>query len=297
MPVDQAAYRPWEGSARPGRGVVAAIAAAHIRRLFRLRLVRFLSTAILLFACIFASIFLYTQHLDIGERAKAIIQSQFGSNILAYVNKRFFEWMTLWATLMAAIAGAPLIAEDRRARALPLYFSRPLGHLQYVAGKFLTVAFFLGLLLLVPPLATFLVELALSTEEGVFLGQLPTLLRSWMTGLSLLVPLASLSLGISALNEKPNYASLATIGVLMLSFPLTAVLAHEVFRDSSWYALSPFACTTRIGAYYLSDTPPPGAPGNVQGMAITTAWLGVAGWTALGLALLVWRIRKVEVVE
>lgn len=297
MPVDQAAYRRWEGTARPGRGVVLAIAGTLVRRLFRLRLVKFLATSIVLFACIIASIFLYVQHMQMPERARAIIQSQFGSNILAFVNLRFFGWMAMWATLMAAITGAPLIAEDRRARALPLYFSRPLGKLDYVLGKFLTVAFFLSVLLLVPPLATFLIELALSKQEGVLLAQVPTLLRSWLTGLSLLLPLAAISLGVSALSERPNYAALGTIGIAILSWVLATVFAGEIFRDSAWHALSPFSCTNRIAAYYLSDSPPAGFPGSVQGLPIGTAWLGVAGWTAFGLSLLAWRIRNVEVVE
>ena len=54
--VDQASYRPWEGTAKPSRLAVFAIAGTMIRRLMRLRLVRWPVILVSLFAIILSSL-------------------------------------------------------------------------------------------------------------------------------------------------------------------------------------------------------------------------------------------------
>jgi ABC-type transport system involved in multi-copper enzyme maturation permease subunit len=245
-------------------------------------------------ASVISSLLLYVKHT--GGELTDVALMQLGildANLLAWINLEFHRTVSAWALLMAAITGAPLIAEDRRAKAMPLYFSRPLSHFDYVMGKLATVGLFLGLLLLLPPVATYLVEISLSTKEGVVLAQLPTLGSSLLAGVALLVPLAALSLGVSALNDRPGHAALGTLS-LFLAFPLSLLLARKVFDDSVWYAISPLSCARRIAHHLLGDRPP--VPGQLSGMDVSHAWLGIAAWTALGLALLVWRIRRVEVV-
>lgn len=60
-----------------------------------------------------------------------------GDGVLSFIEgQRFFVFLIL------AVVGARLIAKDRRDNGLSLYFSRPLGLTDYLAGKTLIVLFF-----------------------------------------------------------------------------------------------------------------------------------------------------------
>ena len=87
-------------------------------------------------------------------------------DLLPLLNLQFQRSISFWAVLLAALVGAPLIAEDRRAHALPLYFSRPISHFDYVVGKFLALAFFLSLLLVAPPICMYLIDVGFSDADG-----------------------------------------------------------------------------------------------------------------------------------
>ena len=53
--------------------------------------------------------------------------------------------------VLLAIIGAGLIATDRRENGLSLYFSRPLGLLDYIGGKALTIVVFFYCLVTLAP--------------------------------------------------------------------------------------------------------------------------------------------------
>jgi len=300
MPVDRAAYRAWDGRARSNRLVSLVIAGTMIRRILRLRLLRWALSVVLFASCIFSSISFAILHQ--GEANPAIYRAmqQIGLdriNLLAYANRHFQNAIGFWALMIAALAGAGLIAEDRRARALPLYFSRPLGRLDYALGKLLTVVFFLGLLLWLPPLCMYLIELALSNRDGVAGAQLPTLLRSLLPGVVGVFLLGSLALGVSSLANRHSHAALLLIGIVLVAALFGQILAYSVVEDPSWLALSPLACVHRIGIEAL-EVPEQLAPENprLRKMDVGHAWTGAAAWLALGLGLLFARVRRVEVV-
>ena len=75
------------------------------------------------------------------------------------------------------------------------------------------------------------------------------------------------------------------------------LFAQEVFRDPAWYALSPEKSVQALTNHFL---PLPeqlvGRRGAAMLPPINVAWMSLGLWTAGGLALLVARIRKVEVV-
>ena len=159
MGVDRASYRAWEGHAHPSRGVPFAIAGAMIRRLLRLKLVRILSFSIPGGACVLAGgfFFLWQQGEGSDLVQQVLTQEDFGRTMLLPIMNRSFQVAVgFFAILLAALTGAPLISEDRRTGSLPLYFSRPITHFDYFAGKLLTVAAFLSLLLILPPVLLFL---------------------------------------------------------------------------------------------------------------------------------------------
>ena len=215
-------------------------------------------------------------------------------NLLAVLNRVFDKQIGFWGFLLAALVGAPLIAEDRRARALPLYFSRPIGHVEYVLGKAASAAFFLCLLLILPRVSMYVINVAFS--DGVAFKQLPTLLRSCADGALGVVLLTSIALGVSSLTERPTYAALFLLGLGVILTGLSHFLAH-VLRDPSWLAVSPYACVHRIGLDLLPVPPQLSQDTEfLEKLGVREAWMGFGAWTALGLGTLVARVRRVEVV-
>jgi len=299
MPIYEAAYREWERGAGTGRGSpTLAIASVMATRVLRLRFVKLILLIVIPCACFFSFVVFYASYGEILARIRARSGvSDF--NMLHLVNQQFLLPARPFAVLLAAIVGTPLIAEDRRARALPLYFSRPITHVHFVVGKFLTVAFFLSLLMLLPPLCFYIVEVMLSPQSGVASAQLPSLLRSFVPGLVMVAILSSLSLGVSALFRRPTYASLAFLGTISFSWAGAQALSASL-RDPAWFAIAPTSVVVSIA----SDVVP--LPPEVAGLVDVVhgrlrlepglAWLGAAAWVAGGLALLSWRVRNVEVV-
>lgn len=299
MPIDVASYRRWEGRARPTSLAALGIASTMIRRRLRLRIARIIIFGFVLFWCAVAALVFYF-HLQ-GE-GNPVIREQIRKlgfenvNLLAVLNRLLDNMIGFWAFLFAAIVGAPVISEDRRAHALPLYFSRPIGHVDYVLGKALSVAFFLAMLLILPRVIMYGIEVAYSNVDGVAARQLPTLLRSCADGALGILMLASLSLGVSSLTERPTYAALFLLGIGAISTGVAHFLAR-VLHDANWLAVAPYTCVHRIGLHLLPV--PPQLSLNtafLEEMSVRGAWIGLSAWVALGLGVLFLRVRRVEVV-
>jgi ABC-type transport system involved in multi-copper enzyme maturation permease subunit len=297
MPVDRASYRPWEGTVRPSRRVTLAIAGTMIRRSMKQRLVRYLVRIVVLGVCLVSGFWFYLANSGVVAELRQFMAIP-GLDPLAAVNRLILMWTGGFALLMAAVVGTPLIAEDHKARALPLYFSRPITHLDYVLGKFLTVFWFLALLFLLPPVFMYVIELGFSDEAGLALKQLPMLGKSLVPGLVGCMVYASLALGASSLTAKTNQAALLYFGIVMMAFVMSNVLKHAAAGGAAWEAVSPGNCIQRIGAELM---PLPakagmGDPG-ILNIPLAAAWTGAGAWTVAGLGILVVRIRNVEVVS
>jgi ABC-type transport system involved in multi-copper enzyme maturation permease subunit len=301
MTVDQAAYRRYEGTFRPGKGAIGAIAGTTIRRVFRRTWLRYLYFVVVLVNTVAASFITFITHQRfIGDRS---VSDMAGGDLdsLAVVLRGFLSQVGALAPIVAALTIAPLIAEDRRAKALPLYFSRPITHLHYVIGKLGAGTFFLAMLLLVPPIAMFAVDIANTPEDVVYAERFGVLLRGMLPLAMLTVCLTSMSLGVSSLMERTNAASLVLFGLCIFATVAAHVLAREIFDDPAYFAIDPFLCAQAIGNDLLPAMPSminlSEVSAESQELAPTSAWWGLTAWAAGGLFVLWWRVRKVEVVE
>jgi ABC-type transport system involved in multi-copper enzyme maturation permease subunit len=300
MPVDEASYRAWQGEARATHRVVFAIAGTMIRRLMRWRLVRYITWVGPLGACFISAVLFGLVREGKTNFPVAVAMQRSGMSIddlLPMLNLQFQRSIAFWAVLLAALVGGPLIAEDRRAHALPLYFSRPISHLDYVLGKFLAFAFFLALLLLAPPVCMYLIDVGFSDADGALFDRFPILLRSLVPSVVRIVVLGAIALGVSSLVRRTNYAALLILGILAVVGVMGELLARELFLEPTWRAVSPGACVSRIAIQVLPlPDVMPQRRSFLADMDLGAAWLGVGLWTAAGLAVLFARIRRVEVV-
>lgn len=145
--------------------------------------------------------------------------------------------MSLFTLLVIAWFGAGLIAEDRRAGAHLLYFSRPLTLSGYLAGKFLTLLVFSLAAVLVPSLvicavATFASpEWSFLKEEGEIIPASIGFACLWAGVWS------SVMLAISSLSSSRTFALVASFAFFAVTGAVAALLV-ALERDPSYLMLS-----------------------------------------------------------
>jgi hypothetical protein len=294
MPVFEASYRRWDGKARASRRAAFAIAGTMIPRLFKLKLVRFPVLVLPLFATLLSGTIFYFSYGRIFQMVTERLE--WGDfSLLNYVNQYFFMMARYFAIILAAVAGGPLIAEDRRARALPLYFARPITHLDYMLGKMLSVGTFVALLLFVPPIVMYLVDISLDRADDAWRTELPAFLGSLVPAVCGIVVLSSIALASSSLCERSQFGTFLCIALLMVSGFIGGTLAG-VLEEPAFAMIAPTEALMRV-AMDVVPVPVQVTPVDyLVGVDASAAWTSLAVWTAASLLVLFVRIRKVEVV-
>ncbi len=194
-------------------------------------------------------------------------------------------------------AQAPeLVVNDIRYRVLPLYFSRPMSRIDYVAAKLVALGLGLLSLTLVPVLILFLGRV-LAAEDllaalGDEAGALPAIVGN---GVLHAVVLASLGLAICSLASRRAYAAGAVLAVFLVGGVLSDVLNEAGGAFDDWAPfLSPlsiidgarqwiFGTEVATSSVASSDVPLP-----VFGLA--TLLLVLGSWAVLAL-----RYRRITV--
>jgi hypothetical protein len=196
------------------------------------------------------------------------------------------------ALLLAVVAGG-LIAEDRRTRAFELYFSRPLGVLDYAIGK--------GLVAVALPLATIFAPfvalwlLAVGIAPDDLASELWRLLLPGLCAALLCVALlASTLLGASALGERGRTVGVAYVLALVMLGALADGLAEEGIAWAGY--LGPLRDVQTVADALLRS----GSPGMLASVldvraetndsALLSA-LALLAMIAAGIAALVARLR------
>jgi ABC-2 type transport system permease protein len=217
-----------------------------------------------------------------------------GKNFLANlkINAKFFSVFmnvqSVFAMVLATIAGPGLIAPDLANNALPLYFSRPLSRAEYVAGRLVTLLGMLGLVTIVPALWLFAMQVSMTDwawlsghwyySTGVFFGFL-----LWITLVSLVALAAS---------AYVKWRVVAGALVLAFFFLLAGVaeMVDAIFRFDYGAVFNPAKAMNQIWLALLGGEPLDGPPASQCAL--------VLGGLAVVLLLVVWRkLRPVEVIR
>ncbi len=149
VPVLDRRYRGYAGARRSARASVWTLARFALRQLFDSRLTLVLAVAIGLVPLGFGSFIYLANNLDVLEAAG--IRTQ----ITLVGKSTFFYFMgvqTGLAFLFAAFVGPALVGPDLAHGALPLYLSRPITRMGYVAGKLVALLVPMSLATWVPGL-------------------------------------------------------------------------------------------------------------------------------------------------
>jgi ABC-2 type transport system permease protein len=126
--------------------------------------------------------------------------------------------------ILILLIGPNLISLDLRFNALPLYFSRPLGRLDYFMGKLGVIAVFLGAVIILPCLIAYVLGLAFSLDGTILRDTFRLFIASLVYGLVIVFSAGTLILALSSLSRNSRYIALLWLGMWFVSSVLGAVL-------------------------------------------------------------------------
>lgn len=179
MPIHERGYRHWEGTLRGRLWRSFAIARSGTELALRKR-----SLISLVLLCITPS-FLFAVALFVVSRdpqniakigkllgegtswARFVGKDLSPAHLWALLYSRFLMIQLISVAVIVTSVGPELISKDLRAGALQVYYSRPMTRRDYILGKLMIVAVFVGLITLVPAVLLYLVGVVLSKEFAV----------------------------------------------------------------------------------------------------------------------------------
>jgi ABC-2 type transport system permease protein len=278
MPIHDQSYRRYRGTRSPGGRAWTVIAAAGLRTFLAKR--AFVGLLIL-------------SWLPFVVRA---VQMYAATNlpqatILAPTPQTFRQFLALqnvFAFFLTVYVGAGLIANDRRANALQIYLSKPLGRAEYVFGKVAVLMTFQLTITWLPAIVLLLVQMAFAgsfafLRHNLFL--LPAITVA--TFLDAIVGSASM-LALSSLSRNGRYVGILYTGLIFFSRAIVGVL--NAATGSQWWSwMSVVADLDDLGNRIFQLPVRDGGPWPMEILAVTVL---VAG---SGL-ILERRVRGVEVV-
>jgi len=151
--------------------------------------------------------------------------------------RQFLQQQDVFVFFMTVYVGAGLIANDRRANALQLYLSKPIGRVEYVAGKLTILVTFVLLITWVPAILLLVLQIAFAGSFTFFLNNL--FLLPAITACSFLVAIVAGAsmLALSSLSNNSRYVGILYTALIFFSQALFAVL-RGVTGDRWWSWLS-----------------------------------------------------------
>ncbi len=178
---------------------------------------------------------------------------------------------------LVGLVAPALISRDIRSRAFLLYFSKPIGKIEYLIGKLMIPAAFIAAVTTLPALVLFLFAVLMSPDLSVLLVTWDIPIRILVSTIVLIVPTASLALMLSSLTQESRFSTFAWFAVWILGHgAYFAVMLATTIRLQADEPFSQEVMDTALvqGASNLSLY---NCLGSVQG-----AVFGIADWnTAL----------------
>ena len=216
------------------------------------------------------------------------------------VRHRIWAWMlatflsypqSFCSLLLIGLLAPPLISRDIRSRAFLIYFSKPIGRLEYLAGKLSILGLFLAFITLVPATGLYVFGVFLSPNLSVIFDTWDLPFRVMVASLIFVVPTASIALMFSSLTIESRYAAFAWFALWGLGFTAWQVirlsLVNVYFREMRQSDFSEFGAIEP--AFPGGPRPPrfnedfPGMDAGADLMATATAKADESYWSLLSL--------------
>jgi ABC-2 type transport system permease protein len=137
----------------------------------------------------------------------------------------YFLQLELYVSMVVVLlVGPSLISQDLRFNALPLYFSRPLRRIDYFVGKLGVIAWFLGLVVILPSLIAYVLGLLFSLDITILRDTFPLLLACLGYGALIVLSAGTLMLALSSLSRNSRYVALFWVGLWFVSSVVAGIL-------------------------------------------------------------------------
>lgn len=298
-------YRPFHGRLHPASVRWLPLARAGIRTAAKRKLPLVILLAPLVIATVIFAFVVYTRFaLEAGAPPSALGASggpagALGATMMASAAQQMIQTRemivafhlstNLFSLLLMAWFGAGLVAEDRRAGAHLLYFARPLTRFDYLAAKFLVVAFYGALGALLPGILICLVATFASPAWSFVKQQGDVILATVGFGCLWTVLVSSVVLCVSSLASRRTFALIGVFAWFLLTGALAGILG-TLQKEQDFRALSPFMSAARVAAslFHLHR----GAPE----WSLSLAWTSVAATIAASWLVCWARVKRLEVV-
>jgi len=235
-------------------------------------------------------LFTYLRGRDVTER----LSEALGGAISFDAGPEFY-WnaivrQLLWVVILTVMAGADLIAADRRHKALQLYFSKPITANDYIFGKLGVVAVFPIIAMWVPTMLLWLFGLMLEPSMVYFreIWFVPLAATIWS---AMVVAVAGmLMLAMSSLGQRAVFISVSWIIFFGYGpFQAVVLLLEGITGNPHWGLISLESCLRQVGNWWFGLDPP-------WDFHPILALFMLFGAVAACYALVRWRIKPVEVV-
>ncbi len=221
MPIYEETYRPWHGQLNPNPQSWLIIARTGIRLHWRRAMILTLLLASFTFLVRVLQIYAATRLGDYPQLAEMANELTIDSGIFA----GFLEGQGFFVFLILIIAGAGQIANDRRHKALSIYFARPVFFRDYIAGKFLIVGWYGALVTLIPGLLLFLITILMSSDGSFFSEYWWVPLSITAQSLIVLVSLGGLTLALSSITGRARSSAVILFGLLLIPEMIRGILS------------------------------------------------------------------------
>jgi hypothetical protein len=164
----------------------------------------------------------------------------YASNDIHRIRKEVWRWLLMVffrypqsgaIMFLIGFVAPSLIAQDIRSRAFLMYFSRPIGRLEYIFGKLMVPTVFISAVTMLPALGMYVFAVFMSPDFSVLYSTWDIPLRILLATLALVIPTATLALALSSLTQESRFANFSWFAVWVLGHgSYLAVLLSTAIR-------------------------------------------------------------------
>ncbi|MDB2686483.1 ABC transporter permease [Mariniblastus sp.] len=147
------------------------------------------------------------------------------SNDVHRIRKEVWRWLlmvffrypqSVAIMFLIGMVAPSLIAQDIRSRAFLMYFSRPIGKLEYIFGKLMVPSVFIASIITLPALAMYVFAVFMSPDFSVLYSTWDIPIRILIASVVVIVPTALLALALSSMTQESRFANFSWFAVWVL---------------------------------------------------------------------------------
>jgi len=278
VPIHDQSYRRYAGERTPPGRSWTVIAAAGIKTMLAKR--KFL--ALLVVAWIPFVVRAVQMYLASNFPQMSVIAPS------AETFRQFLSQQGVFTFFITIFTGAGLISNDLRANALQIYLAKPLGRLEYIAGKFTVLAFFLLLVTWLPATMLLVIQVIFAGNLAFLKANLYLLPAILVTTCIETLVVGLVMLALSSLSKSARFVGIMYAGVFFFTAALYGVVLI-VTRNTGFSWMSLQANLQNVGDVIFRVPPQYDTPFWATALALALV-LGASAW------ILERRVRGVEVI-